>query len=147
MAKKNQATGNCRYCGQSMIIHLPEGWDPEDREQEEFDMLATAQCECDRAVQEAERNEKKEKAIERMAEYYDEQIKVHAGDTERDILRRARLERQKSLMINVICNVADRMIAAAAVQIAEQEVFQVAVKTKGDLQIKRTFKGSEEWIF
>lgn len=145
--KENQTTGTCRYCGQNMIVHLPEEWDPDEKTQDEYDQLATEQCDCDGAQTSAERNDKKLKAMERMAEYYDELIAVTAGDTERDTLSREKLERQKGLLIGVICCVADGMIEAATVQIAPSEVFSVAIKAKGDLQIKRTYKGSEEWLF
>ena len=54
---------------------------------------------------------------------------------------------QQDLMLKVVEDVADRVILGASIPITESEVFTIVVKKSGDLQIKRTYKGSEEWIF
>lgn len=146
-SKENQATGVCRHCGQNMLIHLPDDWDPEDKTQEEYDQLATEQCECDQAQNELQKNKQKMNAIARMAEFYDNLISVITTNTPEAIKEIQMLERQQALMISIIETVTDDVIGSAVIQIRPCEAFSVSYKAKGDLQIKRTFKGLEEWIF
>lgn len=147
MAKKNQATGNCKYCGQSMIIHLPEGWDPEDKTQEEYDDLATEQCECSKAMKKSENAKKKAAAIERMTEYYDNIIADITGQDPEAEQERQLYERRLHFMIGAIEAVTDDAVAAAGIQLSKSEMMSIGYKANGDLQIKRVYKGSEEWIF
>ena len=145
--KNNEVTGTCRHCRQTRLIYLPDGWIPEDKEQDDYDNLATEQCECERAVSEAEKNEKKLKAIARMTEYYDELLKMHNQNTKEGQKEWQLLEKQKGLMIRIIETVADEQISGAVVGITKCETFTVMIKANGDLQIKRQYKGTEEWIF
>ena len=145
--KKNNATGYCKFCGQQLLVYLPEGWDPEDKTQEEYDQLATEQCECEQALTHEEKNQKKLAAIKRMTEYYDEllgQFRINNPETVKEMQK---LEGQQALMLKAVEMVADRVVHAAAVQLSLSEAFTVAIKASGDIQIKRTYKGVEEWVF
>lgn len=147
MAKKKQTTGNCKYCGQSMIIHLPEGWDPEDKAQEDYDQLATEQCECERALSAEEKNQRKTAAVKRMTEHYDTILDGIKPTTPELQEERKKVEGQQELMIKTVEMVADGHVVAAQVQISLSQMFTVTVKKNGDLQIKRVYKGVEEWLF
>lgn len=150
MAKKNQTTGQCKYCGQSVIIHLPEGWSPEDKTQGDYDQLATEQCICEGSLSEAQREEQKKRAVERMREFYEGRIAEMLTEVRNEaqaVYQHEMLTRQQALMMEVVKDVADRVILGASIPITESEVFTIVVKKGGDLQIKRTYKGSEEWIF
>ena len=145
--KKNQTTGTCRYCGQQMIIHLPEGWEPDEKTQEEYDALATEQCECEGAQSEAERARQKEEACARMVEYYSALMAPIDRNTPGGIEEIERLIRQQELMVRIIKMITDRHIAGASVQTTGAEAFSVSIKAKGKLCIRRVYKGMEEWIF
>lgn len=145
--KKNQTTGTCKHCGQQMIIHLPDEWDPEDKTQDEYDQLATEQCECSQAMKEADNAKKKAAAIKRMTEYYDNLIAGIKGQDPEAAKERQHLEQRLTFMIGAIEAVTDDVISAAGIQISKAEVLSIGYKANGDLQIKRVYKGSEEWIF
>ena len=147
MAKKNQTTGQCKYCGQSMIIHLPEGWDPEEKGQEELDQLATEQCECVQAMSAEAKQKQKREAVKRMEKFYDKQMLEIKGGTPEANQERNRIMNQSDLMVKVIEEVVDRDIYAASIQISQSQMFSVAKKANGDLQVKRVYKGVEEWLF
>ena len=145
--KEHQVTGTCKYCGQHMMIYLPEGWEPDEKTQEEYDALATEQCECEGAQSEAERARQKEEAISRMVEYYDALTAELNVNTQEGAREFERLSRQQALMVSIISMITDRCIAAASIQMTGAEVFSVSVKSKGQLCIRRIYKGMEEWIF
>lgn len=151
MAKKQaQTMGTCRHCGQQMVIHLPEDADPAGWTQEDFDQTATEQCICEGAMSEAQKEEQKKRAVDRMREFYEGRIAEMLTEVRNDaqaVYQREMLIRQRILMVGVVEDVADRVILGASIPITESEVFTIVVKKSGDLQIKRTFKGSEEWIF
>ena len=130
-----------------MIVHLPEGWDPEDKTQDEYDELATEQCECSQAMKEAENAKKKAADIKRMTEYYDNLIAGIKGQDPEAAKERQLLEQRLTFMICAIMAVTDNAISAAGIQISKAEVLSISYKANGDLQIKRVYKGSEEWIF
>ena len=145
--KKNRTTGTCKHCGQQMIIHLPEGWDTEDKTQEEYDELATEQCECSQAQKEAENATKKAAAIKRITEYYDSIIARITGQDDLAAKERQLFDRRLSFMISAIEAVTEGTIAAAGIRISESETMSIGYKANGDLQIKRMYKGTEEWLF
>lgn len=145
--KKNQTTGTCKHCGQQMIVHLPEGWDPETKTQDEYDQLATEQCKCSQAMKEAENVKKKAAAIKRMTEYYDNLIAGIKGQDPEATKERQHLEQRLTFMIGAIEAVTDDVISAASIQISKAEVLLIGYKANGNLQIKRVYKGSEECIF
>lgn len=145
--KKNQTTGTCKHCGQQMIIHLPDGWDPEEKTQDEYDELATEQCECSQAQKEAENATKRAAAIKRITEYYDSiTARITVQD---DIAARERqlFESRLSFAISAIEAVTEGVIVAAGIRISESEMMSIGYKANGDLQIKRMYKGTEEWLF
>lgn len=146
MEKKNQTQGICKYCGQSMMIHLPEGWDPESKDQEEYDRLATEQCECERGKTEEQKKSQVEKAVGRMKDFYNDRIdaKAAAGGTYEEI---EDLKRQAAFMKAAVRSVGEECVEAAHIALTPAEAFSVTYKKNGDLQIKRTFKGTEEWLF
>lgn len=145
--KKNQTTGTCKHCGQQMIIHLPEGWDPEDKAQEDYDELATEQCECSQAKKEAENATKKAAAIKRITEYYDSITAQIKGQDDIAARERQLYDRRLSFAISAIEAVTEDVIAAAGIRISESEMMSIGYKANGDLQIKRMYKGTEEWLF
>lgn len=145
--KKNQTTGTCKHCGQQMIIHLPKGWDPEDKTQDEYDELATEQCECSQAQKEAENATKKAAAIKRITEHYDSIIARITGQDDIAVRERKLFERRLSFAISAIEAVTENVIAAAGIRISESEMMSIGYKANGDLQIKRMYKGTEEWLF
>lgn len=145
--KKNQTTGTCKHCGQQMIIHLPDGWDPEDKTQDEYDALATEQCECSQTKKEAENATKKAAAIKRITEYYDSITARITGQDDIAARERQLFERRLSFAISAIEAVTEDVIAAAGIRISESEMMSIGYKANGDLQIKRMYKGTEEWLF
>ena len=145
--KKNETLGYCKYCGQQRMIYLPEGWDPADKAQEDYDQLATEQCECERALSAEEKNKRKDAAVQRMTEHYDTILAGIKADTPEHIEERKKIFGQQELMVKTVEMVADGNVVAAQVQISLSQVFSVAVKKNGDLQIKRVYKGVEEWLF
>lgn len=151
MAKKQgQTMGTCKHCGQQMVIHLPEDADPAGWTQEDFDATATEQCICEGALSEAQKDEQKKKAVKRMREFYEGRIGEMLTEVRNEaqaVYQHEMITRQQALMVKVVEDVADHVILGASIPITESEVFTVTIKKSGDLQIKRTFKGSEEWIF
>lgn len=145
--KKNQTIGTCKHCGQQMVIHLPDGWDPETKTQDEYDEMTTEQCECSQAMKEAENAKKKAAAIKRMTEYYDKIIAGIKGQDPEAVKERLLFDRRCTFMVGAIQGVTDNVVSAATIQISKSEMMSIGYKANGDLQIKRVYKGSEEWLF
>ena len=149
MAKKQKTVqGTCRHCGQTTLIHLPEGWDEDDENiREKCDDMATEQCECAQAQRIAGDEKKKKAAIDRMTKYYlnlTAHITGQDPEAERD---RQILGQRMDLMIRAIDAVTNGVVAEAGIRISASEAVSVGYKGNGDLRIKRVYKGAEEWIF
>ena len=96
----------------------------------------------------AEAKEKqKREAVKRMKKFYDKQLLEIKGGTPEAGKEQDRIMNQGELMVKVIEEVVDRDIYAASVQISQSQMFSVAKKANGDLQVKRVYKGVEEWLF
>lgn len=143
MSKKEKQTtayGICKYCGQRIIVFLPEGKTVDDYEPKELNDMATGRCGCDEAMKEAVRTVQEADALAQIDETFAQMLKEEPGMS-------LRIAAQQSIVKDAVKFVCRGMIESAQIRMDAHSSFAIGLKSNGNLRIRRTFKGTEEWIF
>lgn len=138
--QENMASAPCRYCGQIIQLFLPEGRTADSYDQEELVEMATGRCACDEAVTASNRVAQIKGAKGALQELFDRLIEESPEEA-------VKLTAQQTLIsdaVNLICSAA---IESAQIRMDAHTHFAMGLKSNGELRIRRTFRGTEEWLF
>lgn len=134
------AIGVCKYCGQTISLFLPDGKTADDYEPQDLIDMATGKCACDEAVKESNRLVQEIQAVKQIGEVFEQMI---LEDPDRTSV----YDDQRALIENAVRMVCGMTIESAQIRMDAHSSFAIGIKSNGSLRIRRTYKGTEEWIF
>lgn len=146
MSKKQETGGNlfaygcCKFCGQRIVLSLPEGCAPEDYTTGELNDMATGRCACDAAERESRRTEQEKQAVSQIGEVFGQMV---AEDPARANIYTA----QQAIITDAVKMICRGGIESAQIRMDANSSFGIGIKSNGNLRIRRTYKGTEEWVF
>lgn len=114
-------TGYCRFCGQTGMVRVLDGWDQED-----IDDAATCQCGCDRAKKYAESKERVLKAKKRINELFGSSAEK---PVENDVVE---------LMLSTVDAIEEKYMKGITIDIGQGVKAKVSKMAKESIKVERS---------